>query len=160
MTAQEYNQVIDRYADNVYRFLLKNLKSEADARDVMQTSFEILWKKKGNVDFAKSKSYLFTVAHSKMIDWIRKQKRTRHQEIPLGIATDSRTYKGLNEIIETALSRLPDIQRSAILLRDYEGYSYKEVGEILNLSESQVKVYIFRARKALRTYLGSLEKVI
>jgi len=45
-------------------------------------------------------------------------------------------------------------------LRDYEGYDYKEIGEIANLSMSQVKVYIFRARKALKDYLVSIEKVI
>jgi RNA polymerase sigma-70 factor (ECF subfamily) len=66
----------------------------------------------------------------------------------------------LSEIITLAIERLPEIQRTVIMLRDYEGYSYKEIGEITNLNESQVKVYIYRARVALKDYIGSLEKVI
>lgn len=46
------------------------------------------------------------------------------------------------------------------MLRDYEGYNYQEIGEIVNLTESQVKVYIFRGRKALQQYLKSIETVL
>ena len=63
-------------------------------------------------------------------------------------------------MLQVALDRLPDVQKQAVLLRDYEGYKYEEIGEILNLSESQVKVYIFRARKALQQYLTSIEHVL
>jgi RNA polymerase sigma-70 factor (ECF subfamily) len=46
-----------------------------------------------------------------------------------------------------------------VLLRDYEGYNYQEIGELTNLSESQVKVYIYRARLFLKKYIGSIEAV-
>jgi RNA polymerase sigma-70 factor (ECF subfamily) len=59
-----------------------------------------------------------------------------------------------------ALNNLPGIQKSAVLLRDYEGYDYKEIGEILNLNESQVKVYIFRARKILRAFFTGKEEIL
>jgi RNA polymerase sigma-70 factor (ECF subfamily) len=59
-----------------------------------------------------------------------------------------------------ALNNLPQIQKSAVLLRDYEGYDYKEIGEILELNESQVKVYIFRARKNLRTFFTGKEELV
>ena len=55
---------------------------------------------------------------------------------------------------------MSEIQRSVVMLRDYEGYPYDEIGEITGLSESQVKVYIFRARKALKQYIGKLEMVV
>ena len=55
---------------------------------------------------------------------------------------------------------MPEIQRSVVMLRDYEGYSYDEIGEICNLNESQVKVYIYRARLFLKEYIGSMERVI
>jgi RNA polymerase sigma-70 factor (ECF subfamily) len=47
-----------------------------------------------------------------------------------------------------------------VLLRDYEGYAYDQIGEITGLTESQVKVYIFRARVSLRNYIGKLENVL
>ena len=69
-------------------------------------------------------------------------------------------YKGLDEILEQALSRLPDIQRSVILLRDYEGYSYEEIGQITGLNASQVKVYIYRGRLSMKRFIGSMESVL
>jgi RNA polymerase sigma factor (sigma-70 family) len=63
-------------------------------------------------------------------------------------------------ILNTALAQLPDIQRTVILLRDYEGYNYDEIGTITGLNESQVKVYIYRARVFLKSYLVDLDRVI
>ncbi|HXP48902.1 MAG TPA: RNA polymerase sigma factor, partial [Bacteroidia bacterium] len=72
----------------------------------------------------------------------------------------TRTYSDAKEVLNEALNKLPEIQRSVIMLRDYEGYDYNEIGEITGLNESQVKVYIFRARKFLKNYIGSVEAVI
>ena len=69
-------------------------------------------------------------------------------------------YSDLKERLDWALQRIPEIQRSVILLRDYEGYNYEEIGEITGLNESQVKVYIYRARMALRKLIGSSEILI
>ncbi|MCK5078762.1 MAG: RNA polymerase sigma factor, partial [Bacteroidales bacterium] len=59
-----------------------------------------------------------------------------------------------------ALAKLNEVQRSVVLLRDYEGYSYHEIGEITGLNESQVKVYLYRARVYLKNYIVSPEHVI
>lgn len=69
-------------------------------------------------------------------------------------------YSDLNEILHEALERLPEQNRSAVLLRDYEGYSYKEIGEITGLSEAQVKINIYRGRLALKNFIGKIESVI
>ena len=69
-------------------------------------------------------------------------------------------YSDLKEILNEAISRLPDDQRSVILLRDYEGYAYNEISEITGLSESQVKVYIYRGRLFLKNYIGNPEQVV
>ena len=74
MTENEYNQCVDLYADSVYRFILKNLRHEADAKDIVQGSFEKMWVNRDRVDHARSKNYLFTVAYHQMIDHIRKNK--------------------------------------------------------------------------------------
>jgi RNA polymerase sigma-70 factor (ECF subfamily) len=66
----------------------------------------------------------------------------------------------LYEILNKGLNELSEIQRNVVLLRDYEGYSYEEIGEMTDLSEQQVKVYIFRARKFLKEYIGTIEAVI
>src|SRR5882672_11418453 len=154
MTEREYNECVKTYADNVYRFILKNLRHEEDARDVVQTAFEKLWKNRAEVEAAKSKSYLFTIAYHQMIDHLRKVKRVQLRE---EFREEARICEAggnnLKRILETALARLNETQRSLVLLKDYEGYSYEEIGQITGLNESQVKVYLHRARLQLREYI-------
>lgn len=161
MTSKEYNQSVDLYSDNVYRFILKNIRDEERARDIVQDSYEKLWRNAENVNSEKVKSYLFTTAYHTMIDVLRKEKRQTYMEdyqIPEDIHDEQ--YSDLKEILNEAVKRLPDIQRTVILLRDYEGYSYKEIGDVTSLSEAQVKVYIYRARVFLKSYIGKMEMVV
>ncbi len=161
MTVAEYNKSIDDYSDRVFRFILKNLKNEERARDVVQDTFEKLWMKIADVSASKVKSYLFTAAYHTMIDTIRKESRIASFETEkYDSPDDGNNYTGLNEVLNEAISRLPEDQRSVIMLRDYEGYAYEEIASITGLSESQVKVYIFRGRMFLRNFIGSIESVI
>jgi RNA polymerase sigma factor (sigma-70 family) len=161
MTEREYNECVKTYADNVYRFIVKNLRHEEDARDVVQTSFEKMWRNREEIDATKSKSYLFTVAYHQMIDHIRKVKRIHlKDEFNENLQVQNRPANNLKKVLEEALSRLSETQRSLVLLKDYEGYSYDEIGKITGLSESQVKVYLHRARVQLKEYLVKMENVI
>jgi RNA polymerase sigma-70 factor (ECF subfamily) len=161
MNVKEYNQSVNLYSDHVFRFILKNIKDEERARDIVQDSYEKLWRNAENVKFEKVKSYLFTTAYHTMIDVLRKDKRQTYLEdyrIPEHTHNDQ--YSDLAEILNQAISQLPEIQRSVVLLRDYEGYSYQEIGDITFLSETQVKVYIYRARVFLKNYIGKMDLVL
>ncbi len=161
MTVKEYNQCVDLHADGVYRFILKNIREEDRARDIVQDAFAKMWEKAGTIAFEKAKSYLFTAAYHTMIDAIRKDKHQQDYRDHQGDQGYSENdYSDLKEILNEAVGKLPEIQRSVLLLRDYEGYSYKEIGEITELNESQVKVYIYRARVFLKNYLVSIDRVI
>lgn len=161
MTEKEYNQCVHQYADNVFRFILKNLRHEEDARDVVQTAFEKMWINRAEVDSTRCKSYLFTVAYHQMIDHIRKGKRIKlKDEFDEDAKVQDRQAYNTKKILEQALNRLSDTQRSLVLLKDYEGYSYEEIGQITGLNVSQVKVYLHRARIQLKNYLVSPENVI
>ena len=161
MTEREYNECVDLYADNVYRFILKNLRHEEDTRDVVQGAFEKLWINREQVENGRSKSYLFTIAYHQMIDHIRKNKRISFKE---DFNEDAKGTIGprpdTKRILNEALSRLNEKQRSLVMLKDYEGYSYEEIGKITGLNESQVKVYLHRARLQLREYIVRPENVI
>jgi RNA polymerase sigma factor (sigma-70 family) len=161
MTVEEYNKAVDKYADNLYRFVLKNLKDEHMANDIVQDTFEKLWVKLENVSGLKVKTYLFTSAYHTMIDYMRKKRK--YSDVDLNNAYEpshSAHYSDLSEILEQAVQNLPEDQKAVVMLRDYEGYSYREIAEITDLSETQVKVYIYRARVFLKNYIGSMEKVI
>jgi len=161
MTVADYNRAVDAYADNLYRFVLKNLKDEHISRDVVQDIFEKLWVKLELVSALKVKTYLFTSAYHTMIDYIRKENRFTGEDLSeMNEPSHSKHYSDLGEVLERAIGRLPEDQRSVLMLRDYEGYAYREIAEITGLSETQVKVYIYRARVFLKHYIGSMEKVI
>ncbi len=161
MTINEYNRAVNDFSDRLYRFVLKSIRDVHKAEDIVQDSFEKLWKNVENVNAEKVKSYLFTTAYHTMIDIIRKEKRSAFSEdLNLKEESHENNYSDLSEILKEAVDRLPEIQRMVILLRDYEGYAYQEIGELTNLTESQVKVYIYRARVFLKKYIGRIEAVV
>jgi RNA polymerase sigma-70 factor (ECF subfamily) len=161
MTVREYNLSVDEYSDNIFRFALKHLKNEMSAKDIVQETFTKVWIKHEEVSFEKVKSYLFTTAYHAIIDWIRKEQKSGDIE-KTNVDTRSSSIENfdLQAILDEAFKKLPEIQKTVVLLRDYEGYNYTEIAEITNLNESQVKVYIFRARKALQEYIRDLDLVL
>ncbi|WP_066759702.1 RNA polymerase sigma factor [Crocinitomix algicola] len=158
MTRKEYNIAVKEYSGRLYGYALKYLKNTEDADDIVQDVFEKLWKNRKKVIAEKAKAWLFTCAHNALINLIKKNSRIKYQEDTVSQDTSdchSRDFE-MKEVIEKSLALLPPIQKSIILLRDLEGYNYKEIGEILNLTEAQVKVYLFRARNKVKKQLKDL----
>ena len=162
MNTEQYNQCVEQYADRLFRFAFASLRNREQAEDVVQESFTRVWEKVETVDFGKAKSYLFTVAHHVMIDEVRQRQgftsMENCQEERLKIAPAA--YPDVSDVLHKALATLPEMQRNAVLLRDYEGYSYQEIGNITGMSEAQVKINIFRARTALKNKLKSIDNII
>lgn len=161
MNLQEYNHCVEQYADGVYRFVLKQIKDKDAAKDIVQDSFEKMWRKLDTIEATKSKSYLFTTAYHTLVDYTRKNsKTTALPDNEYSAPSHNKQYSDLKEVLNRGLDQLPEIQKTVLLLRDYEGYDYAEIGKITSLNESQVKVYIFRARTFLKNYIGQMETVI
>ncbi len=160
MNRSQYNKCVEQFADRVFRFALSSLRNEDLAKDVVQETFARIWEHVDTVEFERAKSYLFTAAHHIMIDEIRRCQKTEPLDELNVQGCVGNSYSDLQEVLHNALSTLPEVQRNVILLRDYEGYSYQEIGKITGLSESQVKVYIFRGRTALKKQLKSIDNLI
>src|SRR5580698_9636206 len=112
MTLQDYNLCVTQYADNVYRFIVKNLGHEEDAKDVVQASFEKLWLNREQVDAARCKSYLFSIAYHQMIDHIRKNKRVQlKDEFREDSRVEDTQVSDARRILHEALGRLNEIQK-------------------------------------------------
>ena len=152
MDRSQYNQCVELYADRLFRFAFSSLRNREQA----------VWEKVKSVDFAKAKSYLFTTAHHAMIDEVRQRQHFASIEefSPTDEKTTQNPYPDVNEILHKVIAILPEAQRNALLLRDYEGYSYQEIGDITGMSEAQVKVNIFRARTTLKNKLKSIDNLI
>jgi RNA polymerase sigma-70 factor (ECF subfamily) len=161
MTVKEFNRSVDEFSDSVYRFIRGSLKDEARSNDIVQDTYEKLWRHVAEIDYSVAKSWLFSTAYHDMIDIIRKERKITSIDIydEKDMIHDSQ-YSDLNEILHEALDRLPEQQKTILLLRDYEGYSYKEIGDITGVSEAQVKINIYRGRLKLKSYIGRIETVI
>ncbi|WP_282038126.1 RNA polymerase sigma factor [Saccharicrinis aurantiacus] len=161
MTVTEYNISVEQYADSIYRFVLKNIKDTEKAKDIVQDTFEKVWKSHADVEASKAKSYLFSTAYHTLIDSVRRNKfNADWEKSDTSHMQTNNDYSDLNEVLHRALDQLPPDQKNVILLRDYEGYSYKEISDMTGLTEAQVKVYIFRGRNFLKKYIGKIEMLV
>jgi RNA polymerase sigma-70 factor (ECF subfamily) len=158
MDEQEFNRLVDQHADGLYRFALSMLNEVGAAEDAVQDAFEGLWRRRKQVDLAKTKSYLFTSVHNRCIDAIRRNRPSLSIEDAVIAAPDAAPHD-VQAILHKGLATLPEKQQSMVLLRDYEGYSYAEIAEITQSTLDSVKVTIFRARRSLRMFLGSIENL-
>jgi RNA polymerase sigma-70 factor (ECF subfamily) len=151
----------ERYYDRVFGYCLYHLGSREEAEDVAQTTFMWAYRglRRGVVPRAEA-SWLFTIAQNACRARHRTRGRRREREVlsdPVTLAdmapapvADTDDLMGL----EDALARMPELQRRAILLREWRGLSYKEIAAELELSNAAVETLIFRARRTLAELLG------
>jgi len=158
MEVNDYNECVERWADALFRFACKCTGNTDDANDVVQNCFEVLWQKRNDVPGDKAKAFLFQVAYNQSVDSFRKRGRYTSQAIPDQAYTPA--TPDLKKVLDRALARLDEQARALVLLKDYEGYRYEEIALITGITETQVKVYLHRARKILKEYLVSVENII
>jgi RNA polymerase sigma-70 factor (ECF subfamily) len=161
MKRGDYNSAVDLYADGLFRFALKQVMDRDIAQDLVQDTFMKVWEKRETIQAEKVKSYLFTTLYHLVVDWSKKPRSIQNNSLQneAFFSKEPQPFD-LEEAIEVALQKLNHIQKTVLLLRDYEGYAYSEIGEMTGLSETQVKVYIFRARQQMKAYFVHLENVV
>ncbi len=130
-----------------------------EAEDIVQECFEVLWKNRDKVEMKSAKSYLFSVAHKKIIDTFRADVKMENFESVLTDLIGKQDDKDDQQLVQLAINQIPALYKELLTLRDLESYSYKEIEEITHLTEAQVKVYLFRARKAIKEKILELETV-
>ncbi len=160
MTISEYNIVIDKYADALFRFMVFTTRDRDESRDIVQESLLRLWERRELVKLKTAKSYLFTIAYNLAVSFHRRQRdrlSTPLEDASSCQVTDSTVeYDNRNELLWRELESLPLEDKTIIILRDWEGYSYKEIENITKLSASLVKVRIHRVREKLQKRLKSI----
>lgn len=163
MTTKEYNDCVKQNSDDLYRFALRYTGDSATSKDAVQDCFVSLWEQRDGIETNTVKGWLLRVLYRRLVD------RHRHIAIERNAMQamaqeeiDNRQHLGfeLHDAMQHALNQLPDIQRQLVLLKDLEGYDYKEMTSITGLTEQQVGVYLFRARKMLKEILIKQNDVI
>ena len=157
MTAKEYTTATPRWADDAMRLAVRCGGSKADSEDAVQEALASLWQCHENVTLENGKGFLLSATYRRLMSTFR------HRAVQHAYAASERAAGlqsqppdegfDLREAIERALEVLPEVQRAILQLRDVEGYSYREIGETLDISDDRVQVYLFRARVAMRRQL-------
>jgi RNA polymerase sigma-70 factor (ECF subfamily) len=159
MTKDDFIICAKQFTPNLLRFSKRVAGSAMEAEDIVQECFEVLWKNRDKVEMKSAKSYLFSVAHKKIIDTFRADVKMENFESVLTDLIGKQDDKDDQQLVQLAINQIPALYKELLTLRDLESYSYKEIEEITHLTEAQVKVYLFRARKAIKEKILQLEVV-
>ena len=157
MTKDDFIICAKQFTPNLLRFSKRVAGSAVEAEDIVQECFEVLWKNRDKVEMKSAKSYLFSVAHKKIIDTFRADVKMENFESVLTDLIGKQDDKDDQQLVQLAINQIPALYKELLTLRDLESYSYKEIEEITHLTEAQVKVYLFRARKAIKEKILQLE---
>ncbi len=157
MNTADYNHIVNQVSDGLFRYALKLTRDTESAKDLVQESFIRLWTNREKVETDFAKPFLFKVLFNKMIDDKRKNKRISLMETLPEKASANTVFGEDKNLIEYAFAQLDEKQKNIILLRDWEGYKYDEIAEILQISLSLVKVNLFRARKKMQQIITNTD---
>ena len=172
-----FEQLVDRYEDKVYRLAFRFVRNETEAKEIVQDTFLSVWRKldtfKGDAQFG---SWVYRVAANAALMRLRSQRRhpeVSTEELPIDFLDtygqiptggdnnwarrpdDELQSDELRRRIQAAVDELPEIYKTVFLIRDVEGLSTEETGEILDISVPTVKTRLHRARIALRDHIST-----
>ncbi len=163
---QYFSHLVDKYKDIVYSIAFKVLRNREDAEEMAQESFIKAYKSlhtfKGDAKFS---TWLYRITYNNCISEVRKKKLkfVSTDDVQISDEPDEMNFDGIPEenrakYVKAALDKLPEDEYTLILLFYFEDKSVEEIGEITKLSESNVKVKLFRARKKLYSILNEMLK--
>ncbi len=156
MKAKQYNNIVNEYSDHIYHFLCRMLANNELASDFTQEVFLQLWNNRKKINEEKVKSWLFTTARNKALNHFKKLKESPLTDcIEWGQDSEELDFEN-RDLIEQGLKSLTPEERSLILLRDLEGYDYKEIAKITEIPNQHIKARLFRARRKLKKVIENL----
>ncbi|MEE1222207.1 MAG: RNA polymerase sigma factor [Bacteroidaceae bacterium] len=166
MQRQRFQTEVLPLKDKLFRLALRITLNREDAQDVVQETMLRVWDARERWDTIESmEAFCLTICRNQALDFVRKAGRKElsleEEEIqPAMIETSPHEQMERGEgmkLIRQAMDSLPETQRSIMELRDIEGKRYDEIALLLSLSETQVKVYLHRARKKIKTIIEQIE---
>lgn len=159
-----FEKIYHLYSPRLYGKLVKLVKSDSHAQEILQDVFLKLWEYKKSIDPEKSfRSFLFKIAENKVYDFFRKAARDKTLELEL-IASCSANFNIIEEytpaeenliILQKAIEMLPPQRQQVFRLCKLEGKSYKEVSELLGISVSTISDHIVKGTKFIRDYFDN-----
>jgi RNA polymerase sigma-70 factor (ECF subfamily) len=158
--SREYRKWVDEYQDQAWTLARYLLKDSAEAEDAVQEAFIKLWNHRDSIDRSRIRPWLMKVTRNTCLDRLRRRRHTEEFEEYQAVEHRGPMFGAqqteLGQWLKRAIGSLQEPYRSLVVLRDIEQHSYAEVAGVTDLSLSQVKVYLHRARKQLREQLAEV----
>lgn len=166
MSLEAFKSRVLPVKDKLYRYTLRLLKNEDEAKDVVQETMIKVWNKRDEMHtYENMEAWCMRVArnlsldklkskHNQSVDLESARELQSSDQSPYSSTEQSDTMQAVNNYID----QLPEVQKQVIRLRDVEGFSYQEISEILNQNLNTVKVNLFRARKYVREQLVNVNQ--
>ena len=171
--AESFNQLVLRWERPIYALAYRTLGREEDARDVCQETFLRAFRAIGGFrGQAKFSSWLYRIALNLCRDWARRQRRTPVVQLPEDVDVmelaaergptesieDVVARNDLTRVVERAMAKLPEEQRTAIILKEYHGLTFQEIADLAGCPLSTVKTRLYQGLAVLRRELAKSEK--
>lgn len=166
MERQRFQTEVLPLKDKLFRLALRITLNREDAQDVVQETMLRVWDARERWNTIESmEAFCITICRNQALDFMKKAGRRNvslEEEMPQNADVEASPHEQLVRgegirLIRRAMDSLPEVQRSIMELRDIEGKSYEEIGLLLALSDAQVKVYLHRARKKMKTIIEQIE---
>jgi RNA polymerase sigma-70 factor (ECF subfamily) len=161
MKSTRFKWLLSKYKDPVYTYAYYFLGNRFDAEDVSQEVLIRCWQHLDSIKLGTAKAWLFRTTKNMCIDFTRRHQTrqkhfdTRDQEFLANLQDSDNDDSSIDENmvkeeLDLLLAKLPDTYRTLVIMREIQGFSYKEISEFLDIPLNSVKVYLHRARKGLR----------
>ena len=166
MDLETFKSYVLPVKDKLFRFAFRMVQSEEEAQDIVQEAYVRIWNNIEKLrEAANPEAWCMTVTKNLALDALRSRKRSEQVELkPDRLKVETGTDPGVTleandtmDAIRSIMNELPEKQKEVLHLRDIEGYSYDEISEIMEITLSQVKVNLFRARKKVKEKLLILD---
>ena len=159
MTDQEYIHIAQQRREELYRYALRYTGSGDSAWDATQDALVTLWMHREEISPALAKGYLIRVMYRQLVDDHRREQLFKGK-MPLLVGDTLWAQHDnweLHDQLQQALAQLTEQQRAVILLKDLEGYQYKEIAQLTGLEEPQVAGLLYRARVNLKKIIIAIK---
>jgi RNA polymerase sigma-70 factor (ECF subfamily) len=160
-SAEAFHILYSKYSQPVYRYCFKMLGDSSAAEDAFQEAFMKVYEHRKDFRGENFAAWLFTIARHTCLNIIRtrKDKEEFDEDLHAGFKTNDSDI-ALKELLDKTISQLPLALKEALILREYDDYSYQEISDMLGIELSLAKVRVHRARILLRKMLQPLVKEI
>jgi RNA polymerase sigma-70 factor, ECF subfamily len=167
--SSSFNELIHRWERPIYALAYRQIGREDDARDVCQETFLRAYRAlNGFRGQAKFSSWLYRIALNLCRDWLRRERRTPVVQPPEDVdlmdlaasreptetIEDRVARQDLSRLVERAMARLPEEQRTAIILKEYHGLTFQEIADLVGCPLSTVKTRLYQGLAVLRRELA------